>query len=134
MAMQIASGMKYLESIEVIHRDLAARNCLVGEQYSIKISDLAINQQFVCSRLLPQRGYGHAADPMDGVRVHFIGEVQVIILARSCCVNYFSEYYFSVVQSSVTRYMVSPDRTACYIITIPICLELSIFAFFPMLS
>ena len=40
MASQIASGMKYLESIDLVHRDLAARNCLVGDNFLVKISDL----------------------------------------------------------------------------------------------
>lgn len=42
MAAQVASGMKYLESKSIVHKDLAARNCLVGENLTIKISDVAL--------------------------------------------------------------------------------------------
>ncbi|XP_076169898.1 discoidin domain-containing receptor 2-like [Ptiloglossa arizonensis] len=39
---QIASGMKYLESLNIPHCDLAARNCIVGQNLTIKVSDHAV--------------------------------------------------------------------------------------------
>ena len=44
MAMQIASGMCYLASLNYVHRDLATRNCLVGSNFRIKISDFGMSR------------------------------------------------------------------------------------------
>ena len=44
MAVQIASGMRYLASLRYVHRDLATRNCLVGQNFVVKISDFGMSR------------------------------------------------------------------------------------------
>ena len=52
---QIAAGMAYLESKQLVHRDLAARNVLVGENFVCKVADfgmariLATNEYYTSS-------------------------------------------------------------------------------------
>lgn len=42
MAAQIAAGMAFVESINMIHRDLAARNILINNEMMCKVADFGL--------------------------------------------------------------------------------------------
>jgi receptor tyrosine kinase-like orphan receptor 1 len=49
IAIQISAGLEYLASQNYVHRDVAARNCMVGENMTVKISDLGLCRDIYAS-------------------------------------------------------------------------------------
>lgn len=56
IAFQIASGMEYLETKQLIHRDLAARNVLIGENNIAKICDFGLARVIEDNEYCPKQG------------------------------------------------------------------------------
>ncbi|XP_056640398.1 tyrosine-protein kinase Src64B [Diorhabda carinulata] len=56
IAFQVASGMEYLESKQLIHRDLAARNVLIGENNVAKICDFGLARVIEDNEYCPKQG------------------------------------------------------------------------------
>ncbi|XP_033332108.2 discoidin domain-containing receptor 2 isoform X1 [Megalopta genalis] len=82
-ARQIASGMKYLESVKIPHCDLAARNCIVGQNLTIKVSDHAM----FCSKY----DHHYYMDAYNGkIPLRWMAWEAVILSTRSCRADIWS--------------------------------------------
>ncbi|XP_013387863.1 tyrosine-protein kinase receptor TYRO3 [Lingula anatina] len=57
-ALDVASGMVHLSSMEILHRDLAARNILVGEDKTCKISDFGFAKDVIESHKYEKKTQG----------------------------------------------------------------------------
>ncbi|TPP63095.1 Tyrosine-protein kinase receptor [Fasciola gigantica] len=50
MAIDIAEGVGYLHSKNLVHRDLACRNCLVGSDRVVKIGDFGLTRELITTK------------------------------------------------------------------------------------
>ncbi|XP_065897508.1 fibroblast growth factor receptor 3-like [Dysidea avara] len=56
--LEISCGMEYLGTLNIIHRDLACRNVLVGNDYTMKVSDFGLSRTVYADPVYVQTGDG----------------------------------------------------------------------------
>lgn len=53
---QVASGLEYMTSLDIVHRDIAARNCLVGANLVVKVADFGLSRSLAMSNYYKKVG------------------------------------------------------------------------------
>lgn len=100
MAIDIAEGVGYLHSKNLVHRDLACRNCLVGSDRVVKIGDFGLTRELITTK---REGYYRSTRNCKLVSVHWSFCVSIHSLPRQSIL----EFVYSLVS------FLSCDLSSC---------------------